>query len=169
VALARVAYPEVQVRAVGRSRPSGADRSDGIARIHVVALSHGGRRQVQVRGVVPTVRGSHAHREPRRTGAAGEPHLSAGGGDHRRAEVARDVDATVLAAGIGIVTVAERRDHLASERPNPGRPRRWREDEQCGEGEGWGEDEAAHDSHRTAELRGVAWDGAKLLRTVAEL
>ncbi len=120
VAGPRVAHAEVQVRLLGRADAGGADRADALSRRDPVALAHGERGQVQVRGVVGAVGRADAHGDPGASGRAGEAHVAAGGRDDRAADGGPDVDAAVLAGRVGVVAVAVGREHLTVDGPGPG-------------------------------------------------
>jgi hypothetical protein len=61
------------------------------------------------------------HRQAVRRDRACERHAARGGGPNRACGAERDVDATVLAAGIGIAADREASEHVPVRRPTPGR------------------------------------------------
>ncbi len=167
-AAAGVADAEVQVWTIDGPRSRRADGADPLPRLHGLALSHRRRGQVKVGGV-EAVESTDAHGDSRGTGGAGEADASARGRHHRLSRFARYVDAPVLAACVGVVPVRVGRDDLAMQRPDPGRPGWWseqEESEQCGSG---GEDEAMHDGDRKADTASCGRRGAELSLSFAEL
>jgi hypothetical protein len=144
VAASRVADSEVEVRRGRRAGARCSDRSDAVAGPQAVALAHRRRCQVEVGGVEAAVRGADAHGQSRGAGRAREADLAARCGDHRRPDLPRDVDPSVLARRVRVGAVAVGRDHLASERPDPFGPRRWGEQGEREQGRGGGEERAAH-------------------------
>jgi hypothetical protein len=148
---AGVSHAKVEVRLLGRPNPGRADVADPLAGRHPLALPHRDGREVEVGGVVAAVGGANAHGDARRPGHAGEADLAGGRGHDRRPHLARDVDAAVLAAGVWIVAVPIRRDHLAVEGPHPRGPRWWSGQDEGEEDRGWNEDEATHGGDRRRE------------------
>ena len=113
------AHSEVQVRRLGRALAGRADRPDPLARGDLVASAHRGRRQMEVRGVEPSVgradRDHQAGRPERARVADGPARRGADG----VADRARDVDPAVLPGGVGIVAVAVVGQDLSLDRPGP--------------------------------------------------
>jgi hypothetical protein len=96
------------------------------------------------------VRGADRHDEAVPGDGAREGDLAGGRRDHRRAELACDVDAAVLAARVGVGAEPERAEHLPACRPRP-RGGRGRDNEARGEQHRRDTDTR----HRTLPLRGV--------------
>jgi hypothetical protein len=168
MAAAGLAHPEMQVGWLGRPRSRRADGTDPFTGRHGLAFLHrrGGEMKV---GRVKAVERTDAEREPRRAGGTGEADGAAHGRHHRLPGFPRNVDAAVLAARVGVVTVGVRSDDLAAQRPYPGGRRGRREGE---EGEGSGREcemEAIHagDGKADSSARGQA--GTELSQSVADL
>ena len=115
----RHAHAEMDVRHVHLRVAGRPDRADP------VALRHGGapgdRQRAEVgerhRVAVPS---DDRHAEAARRDAAGERDGSGGGGDHRRAGLACDVDSPVLPARVRVGADRERAHHGAGDGPAPG-------------------------------------------------
>jgi hypothetical protein len=116
---AGVADAEVEMRRGRRPRPARADGAEPIPGRDPGAGAHRRGRQVQIRGVEPTVRRAHRNGQARRPRHPGEPHRPPCRGADRRTHPPRDVDPAVLAGRVGVGPVAIRRDDRAVERPQP--------------------------------------------------
>jgi len=103
----------VDLRAGGR-----ADRANGCTFRDRRPSSHGDRSEVSQRDGVP-IGGFDRHHETAPRHCAREADLAAGGRAHPGAEAPGDVDATVLAARVRIVSETEGTQHRAIRRPGP--------------------------------------------------
>jgi len=74
---------------------------------------------MQIRGVKAPVSRPDRNRETTRPGHPAVAHRAGDRGHSRRADRPSDVDAPVLARGIGVVAVAVLGDHLTLDRPRP--------------------------------------------------
>jgi hypothetical protein len=162
VPAARLAHAEMEVRGCRRALAGRSDRAQALASGYMRASTHRDRRKVQI-GSVVAVAGPHAHRQPRRAGRASEPHLPARGGDHRRSDRRRYVDAAVLSARVRVGPVPVLGDHLAPDRPEPGRVSGSGESRGKREEGGQDEKESAHRASVGAHARGDGGGVAELL------
>jgi len=110
---------EMDVRLGPLGLPARSDRRDGSAFGDRVALANGEPAQVLERDCV-AVGGSDRKRLPSSWNRARERHRARGRRSHRSTEVARNVDAAVLAGRIGVAPQDERLQHLSLDRPGPG-------------------------------------------------
>jgi hypothetical protein len=144
VALVLVCVPNSQlhVRPAHLGISAGTDRPDAVAFGNRRPLGDPDRSELGERDR-PAVRGQDRHRLPTPRHGAGEGHDASGRGTNRFAGGASDVDAAVLAGGVGVHGVErEREQDGAARRPGPGRGR---SDER--EGSDKHEQESTHGDH----------------------
>jgi hypothetical protein len=100
-------HAEMHVRSLDLGVAAGADRADGVAILHGVALLR--RRRAEMgQGHRVSVGGQDREGLAARRHGSGECHRSCNGRVHGRTGSAGDVDAAVLAAGVGIDSEHER-------------------------------------------------------------
>jgi hypothetical protein len=129
----------MDVRDIVLGRSARSDRAHLRSFPHNLALADGDLAEVYERHGVP-VYGLDRDDSPVRAHGAGERHDSSGGCPHGGGHLVSDVDASMLAARIGIVAEGEGLQHLSGRRPRPRVGGR----RQCDHGNGGSDYEAAH-------------------------
>ena len=110
--------------------PARTDRADDVALADLSSDRHSDRAQLDERHG-PAVLGSDSQAETLSRQSPGKRDDPTGGGTDLRARGSSDVDPSVLAPGVRILTGDERPQHRPVDRPHP--CRRSRREHECGE------------------------------------
>jgi hypothetical protein len=109
----------MEVRSGRRAAPGRTDGAQTLTGFDRLTTPDRDRRQVQVGRVEAAVAGTNRHDQSRDADPTRVPDPAIGGGDDRRAGRRGDIDASVLAGGVGVSDVPVSRDDGATHRPVP--------------------------------------------------